>query len=195
MSHDPDRRHLLQLLALLPGAFPAATGAVLAMTASQESGGSGPEHDFDFFFGAWRVHHRRLSKRLADNDDWEEFEGSTRCESILGGLANFNDSVSTRSGRSYRGLGLRAYDAKSNTWADWWLDGSNPTRIHPPGIGRFAGNVGTFLSDETFEGRPVRVRGIFTAVSPGLAQWEQAFSPDEGRTWETNWVMRYTRTG
>jgi hypothetical protein len=24
-------------------------------------------------------------------------------------------------------------------------------------------------------------------------RWEQAFSEDGGRTWETNWVMDYTR--
>lgn len=195
MSHDFERRRVMQLslCALLPGALPSTIGAVLASSTPPAPGGSGPQHDFDFFLGSWRVQHRRLKKRLANNDEWEEFEGSTRCESILGGLANFNDSVSTRSGRTYRGLGLRAYDAKSNTWADWWLDGSNPARIDAPGVGRFDKGVGTFLSDEDFEGRPVKVRGIFTSIRPGLAQWEQAFSPDEGRMWETNWVMRYTR--
>lgn len=195
MSHDFERRRVMQLslCALLPGALPSTIGAVLASSTPPAPGDSGPQHDFDFFLGSWHVQHRRLKKRLANNDEWEEFEGSTRCESILGGLANFNDSVSTRSGRTYRGLGLRAYDAKANTWADWWLDGSNPVRIDAPGVGRFDKSVGTFLSDEDFEGRPVKVRGIFTSIRPGLAQWEQAFSPDEGRTWETNWVMRYTR--
>ncbi len=51
-----------------------------------------------------------------------------------------------------------------------------------------------FVSDETFEGKPIQVRGIFTPITPTSMQWEQAFSPDGGQTWETNWVMRYTRT-
>jgi hypothetical protein len=25
-------------------------------------------------------------------------------------------------------------------------------------------------------------------------RWEQAFSPDGGTTWETNWVMDFTRS-
>ena len=91
-------------------------------------------------------------------------------------------------------MGLRGFDAKTNTWADWYLDANDPSSLGVPGLGRFADGIGTFLSDETFEGRPVKVRGIFTPISSSSAQWEQAFSPDGGKTWETNWVMRYTRT-
>jgi hypothetical protein len=30
-------------------------------------------------------------------------------------------------------------------------------------------------------------------LEPDSAHWEQAFSADGGRTWETNWRMRMTR--
>jgi hypothetical protein len=34
------------------------------------------------------------------------------------------------------------------------------------------------------------------AVSPaGAGRWEQAFSADGGKTWETNWIMQFTRDG
>jgi hypothetical protein len=186
---DPDRRRILRLslLTLVPALIQRGETAVAA-------GGAGPERDFDFFLGTWDVHHRRLKKRLANNDEWEEFEGSTHCESLLGGIANLNDSVSQRASGVFRGLGLRAFDAKTQTWADWWLDGRNPTKIDIPGAGRFANGVGTFLSDDTFEGRPIKVRGLWSRITPASFQWEQAFSPDGGKTWETNWVMRYTRT-
>ena len=105
-----------------------------------------------------------------------------------------NDSVVNAGDGSYTGLGLRAFDATTKTWADWYLDGRSPTAIDSPGIGRFTNGVGTFLSDDTFEGRPIKVRGIFSSQSGTLAHWDQAFSADGGRTWETNWVMRYTRT-
>ena len=75
--------------------------------AKPQVAGAGPEHDFDFFLGSWKVAHRRLKKRLANNNEWEEFEGATRCESILGGIANFNDSVSYRASGTSRGMGLR----------------------------------------------------------------------------------------
>jgi hypothetical protein len=46
-----------------------------------------------------------------------------------------------------------------------------------------------------FEGKPIRVRGMFTPLTASTMQWEQAFSPDGGHTWETNYVMHHTRIG
>jgi hypothetical protein len=195
MKDHFDRRRLLQLsLAAVPSLLLLGSASACAEDFAKTVGGTGPQHDFDFFLGTWNVKHRRLKKWLVGNKDWEEFDGTTHCQSILGGIANMNDSVVNRSGGSYRGLGLRAYDAKTNNWADWYLDGRDPTQIDAPGIGRFANGVGTFFSDDTFEGKPVKLRGMFSPITPTSAQWEQAYSADGGKTWETNWLMRYTRT-
>jgi hypothetical protein len=35
--------------------------------------------DFDFYVGTWEVANRRLTARLADSQDWEEFR---RCRSL-----------------------------------------------------------------------------------------------------------------
>jgi hypothetical protein len=196
MTDGPHRRHLVQLaLAALPSLLTIgdAGGAAAQTATAPPAGGAGPQHDFDFFLGDWKVHHRVLRKRLAGAGDWDEFDGTTKCQALLGGLVNLNESVSNRPSGVTRGLGLRGYDAKTQTWADWYLDARNATVLDPPGIGRFENGVGVFLSDDTFEGRPIKVRGRFSSLSPTEAQWDQAFSPDGGKTWETNWVMRYTR--
>jgi hypothetical protein len=39
----------------------------------------------------------------------------------------------------------------------------------------------------------VRVRFKWTHDTPATARWEQAFSADDGATWETNWIMQMTR--
>ena len=36
-------------------------------------------------------------------------------------------------------------------------------------------------------------RFIWTATSRDACRWEQAFSVDGGRAWETNWIMSFTR--
>jgi hypothetical protein len=197
MTNILDRRRTIQLaLAALPALLSLRNdNARAAVTVAPGAATSGAQHDFDYFLGSWKVHHRKLKKRLVGSHEWVEFDGTTTCQSLLGGIANMNDSVVNSAGGPYRGLGLRAFDAKTNTWADWYLDGRDPSAIDAPGIGRFNNGVGTFLSDDIFEGRPIKVRGIFSSQSGVLAQWEQAYSADDGKTWETNWVMRHVRIG
>ena len=40
------------------------------------------------------------------------------------------------------------------------------------------------------DGRTVLCRFLWTSDPP---RWEQAFSDDGGKTWETNWIMEFTR--
>jgi hypothetical protein len=182
---DSQRRQLLTLLAALPG--------VVALARAEGAPADSAPSDFDYFLGDWKVRHRRLAQRLVGSNEWEEYEGSTHCQAILGGIANFNDSITHRAGSTYRSLGLRAFDPTTKVWTDWSLDGRNPTQVTVDGVGRFANGIGTFFADDTYNGKPVRVRGTFTPLSASSAQWEQAYSPDGGRTWETNYVMLYTR--
>lgn len=151
-------------------------------------------HDFDFFFGDWKVRHRYLKTRLAGSTEWLEFDGTTKAQPLLGGAGNVDDNILDKPGDPYRAVTVRAYDAKTNTWAIWWIDGRTPTGpLDPPMLGRFENGVGTFFSDQTFNGKPIKVRFLWTPKSDSAAQWEQAFSADGGKTWETNWVMQFTR--
>ncbi|MEU7843738.1 hypothetical protein AB0B39_22585 [Micromonospora sp. NPDC049114] len=63
----------------------------------------------------------------------------------------------------------------------------------PPMVGRFVDGVGRFYADDQHEGRPVRCRFIWSGITATTARWEQAFSVDGERTWETNWIMESTR--
>jgi hypothetical protein len=37
------------------------------------------------------------------------------------------------------------------------------------------------------------VRFTWDHISEEAARWQQAFSSDAGLTWETNWIMEFTR--
>ncbi|MCE9524035.1 MAG: DUF1579 domain-containing protein [Alphaproteobacteria bacterium] len=151
--------------------------------------------DFDFLMGTWSVSHRRLKGRLAGSSTWEEFDGTTSAYKVMGGQGNIDDNVVSLPGGSYRALTLRAFDSKTRLWSIWWLDARMPHALDPPVIGSFENGVGTFYADDVFEGRPIRVRFRWTRTDTASPGWEQAFSPDGGATWETNWVMAFTRTG
>src|SRR5689334_3206444 len=152
-------------------------------------------HDFDFLFGTWRVRHRRLAARLAGSDDWETFEGSMTAWPLLDGAGNIDDNVVELPGGTYRAISLRTFDPATNRWSIWWLDGRNPSRLDPPVVGGFdEPGHGTFLGPDTFDGRPIFVRYLWTIHGADAIRWEQAFSTDDGASWETNWVMESTRT-
>lgn len=59
--------------------------------------------------------------------------------------------------------------------------------------GRFDNGVGTFYSDGTLEGKAIRTQFVWSHITPTSARWEQAYSSDGGKTWETNWVMEFRR--
>ena len=60
-------------------------------------------------------------------------------------------------------------------------------------MGGFRNGVGTFLANDTLNGRPIVVRYIWSDITPNSAKWQQAFSDDAGKTWETNWIMQFHR--
>jgi hypothetical protein len=151
-------------------------------------------HDFDLRVGKWTAHNRKLKERLAGSHDWLEFDGTQTFWQVMNGYANVDENSFKLAGDEYRGVTLRAYDPKSGQWAIWWLDGRNPFGdMDPPVKGRFVNGVGTFYADDTLRGKPVRVRFIWSHITHDSAHWEQAFSGDGGKTWETNWVTDFKR--
>jgi hypothetical protein len=74
----------------------------------------------------------------------------------------------------------------------YWVDGRDP-KLDPPMIGSFQGRDGLFFGDDVFDGRPIRVRFLWTIIARDHCGWEQAFSDDQERSWETNWLMDFWR--
>jgi hypothetical protein len=153
--------------------------------------------DFDFLMGIWRVQHRYRVRRLAGCNDWIEFEGTCAARKILGGLGNSDENDIAMPGRRYTGMSLRLWDCERERWTIHWLDGRRPGVIGAPVCGGFAqrpdGPFGVFYGDDELDGRAVRVRYIWSRIADSTPRWEQAFSGDEGNSWETNWYMDFTR--
>jgi len=151
-------------------------------------------HDFDLRAGEWVCHHRRLKERLAGSHEWQEFDGTQSFRLLIDGYANEDENVMNLPGGAYKGVTLRAYDPKTGQWAIWWLDGRTPFGdLDPPVKGRFVNGVGVFYANDTLRGKPVRVRFTWSNITANSAHWEQAFSPDGGKTWELNWVTDFAR--
>jgi hypothetical protein len=144
------------------------------------------------FHGRWEVRHERLRHRLAGDTESQSFKGWCECRSVIGGLGNIDDCFLELPGDHYAAATFRLFDRSSQFWSIWWADGRRG-ELEPPVKGRFVDGVGTFLGEERFEGRPILVRFIWSDITVDSARWEQAFSGDQGASWEKNWLMMFTR--
>lgn len=171
---------------------PSAVPVVAAVAASAATA-TGHEHDFDWLVGRWTVRHHRLKERLTGCTAWEDFNGTSALWLTMGGLGTVDDNVLELPSGTYRAMGVRAFDAKSGQWLIWWHDGRDASSVDPPVRGGFVNGVGTFVTDDTLRGKPIKVRFRWTDMTATSAKWEQAFSPDGGATWEVNWEMQLAR--
>lgn len=151
---------------------------------------SGP-HDFDFLHGDWEIRNRRRTDFLDPGADWEEFGATDHCRPLFGGAANVDEMDVPSQG--WQGLTLRLFDPEAKQWSLNWAS-SRGGKLFPPVLGRFEDGRGEFYGDDTHHGEDVRVRFVWSGISPATARWEQAFSVDGGVTWLTNWTMEFTRS-
>ncbi|MGH8243682.1 MAG: DUF1579 domain-containing protein [Steroidobacteraceae bacterium] len=147
-------------------------------------------HDFDFLFGDWRVHHRIY--RPFKDGTWSEFDGHCSERPLMGGRGNVEEHRFERPTGVTYGVAVRAYDPKTAEWAIWWIDGRVPHGpMDPPMKGRFQDGIGTFYSDSTLDGKPIKVRFVWSGAKDGRPHWEQAYSEDGGQSWVVNWIMDF----
>lgn len=149
--------------------------------------------DFDFFIGNWQVSAKRLRHHFVGDQTWDAVSGKTRVFQILQGAGNVDEDEFQLPQATYIGGMLRLFDAKQNLWTTYGLDRDSGA-VQPPQKGRFEGNRGEFFGDDEEGGRPIRVRHLYLNITPASCRWEQAFSMDAGKNWETNWVIDFSRS-
>jgi hypothetical protein len=178
------------------GAAASVCAAVLRGQPSEikvESAAVSSQHDFDFLVGTWSVTHRRLKHALAHSTEWETFSGTCTTWLLMNGSADVDDNLLHAPSGIYRAITLRSFDPATKSWSIWWIDGRHPHDLVPPVVGEFRNRVGTFFAKDKYEGRSITVRYVWSDMTPNFAKWQQAFSDDDGKTWETNWVMDFHR--
>ena len=150
--------------------------------------------DFDFLTGTWHVQHHKLRSRLTGCTDWDDFESTFEARTHLNGLVSVDEGGLTGvDGASYRGMTFRTYDVGAGEWRLHWFDSRYLGWDTAPVRGRFVDGVGEFVAEDVHHGVPILCRFRWTVHSLEKAGWEQAFSTDDGATWEVNWEMVETR--
>jgi hypothetical protein len=179
---------LTGLIGLAALAFLCVCPPVSALSVGARDG----QHDFDFDLGNWKTHSSRLLHPLTGSTTWVDMHGVTIVKKIWGGRANLAEFRADGPAGHIELLSLRWYNPTAH---QWYLDFATPNvgTLGIPGIGVFNQGRGDFYDQETINGRSILVRFSIWGITANTAQSEQAFSDDGGKTWETNWINRYTR--
>jgi hypothetical protein len=150
------------------------------------------QHDFDFHIGNWKTHLKRLSHPLTGSTTWVEYDGTTIVSEVWDGRANLVELELDGPTGHIEGLGLRLYNPQAHQWSLNFANSAYGT-LGVPTVGEFRNGRGEFYDQETYNGRVILVRNMWTDITADSCHFEQAFSDDGGKTWEVNWIATDTR--
>jgi hypothetical protein len=152
-------------------------------------------HDFDPLLGNFTFQLHYMLHPLTSTPDWTDMTGTGACYKVWEGRAQLDTiELDSSSGSHMEGLTLRLYDREARQWRLYWAN-NRIGRLDPPQIGDFRDGHGDFYTTDTINGKTTLIRFDWTRMTSGTPHFEQAFSPDGGKTWEVNWLTDQTRTG
>jgi len=175
----------LELSLLAP---PAAAADSPPTAASVERNG---QHDFDFLSGRWKVHSKR---KAPGTDGWTQSDGYGIYRKVWGGRANLNELFTESPNDPVEELTLRTYNPVTHLWSLYSAN-SRDGVLSSARVGKFEDGQGAFYAQDNSDGKGTLVRYVWSKITPASAHFEQAFSEDGGRSWETDWISDLVRVG
>lgn len=152
------------------------------------------QHGFDWEIGTWKTELRRLAKPLSGSQEWVEYSGTSVVRKLLDGRANLVELRVQGPAGTIEGVSLRLYNPQARQWSLNYASVRNGLLTQPV-HGGFRDGRGEFHGQEDLDGKVVLVRFVIVPLTPDSARFEQAYSDDGGRSWETNWIATDTRIG
>lgn len=148
--------------------------------------------DFDFLIGKWAVKNRKLKTRLDGCNEWIEFDATNEDHSVLNGLGNVDHFKTSFNETLFEGLTIRLFSPVTRLWSIYWAD-SQLGNLDVPQVGSFENSIGYFYSKDVFQDKEILVVFKWDKTKIDSPSWSQAFSTDNGKTWEWNWQMYMSR--
>jgi hypothetical protein len=183
----------LWALLIVCAMFLAITLPALAQGSAAAQQRRDGQRDFDFELGSWKIHLKRRLNPLTGSNQWVEFDGTSVTRKLWNGRSQIEEfEVDSPTGH-IEGLTLRLYNPESHQWSLYWANSKVGAMGGPPNVGEFKDGRGEFICQDTFNGRMILIRYVWSDMTPTTAHFEQSFSEDGGKTWEVNWITDQTR--
>jgi len=171
--------------------IPACATGTDAATAAAPAVRDGAQ-DFDWEIGTWDTTLRRLRSPLTGNTNWLEYAGTTVVKGLMGKRANVVEFDVRGAAGQIAGVSLRLYQPANGQWTLHFANLANGLMTEPM-QGSFQHGQGTFFGEDTVNGRKILVRFLIIPLNKDQCRFEQAYSADDGKTWEDNWIAIDTR--
>ena len=169
----------------------AQTHASSAASGSQEAAREADgQHDFDWDIGTWKTHQKRLLHPLTGSTTWVEYHGTDVVRRIWDG-ANLGEIRADGPAGHLELFTLRLYNPQTHEWSIYFTNRTIGA-LGAPAVGAFKNGRGEFYDQETYNGRTILLRFSVSDITANSCRFEQAFSTDGGRTWETNFIVTET---
>jgi hypothetical protein len=178
-------------------------GCLLSMSAHAQAVAAAPvqppsgklrdgQLDFDFNIGTWKIHTRLLLHPLTGSNDWVDLNGTVHVRKVWNGRAQLEEIEADGSTGHFEGLTLFLYNPQAHQWGQYFVDCAVGV-LNQPQIGEFKNGRGELFGQESFNGRTIFVRFVWSDITPNSHHVEQSFSDDGGKSWQPNFVATLTR--
>ena len=149
-------------------------------------------HDFDFNFGVWKSHITRLVHPLTDSQESIELNGTVAVSKVWDGKAWLEEMEADGPKGHWEGMSLFLYNPQSREWSQTFVNSSLGVFVGTM-TGSFHDGRGEMYSQDSVNGRAILVRGTWSNIVADSHRYQEAYSTDGGKTWQTVFTADLTR--
>jgi len=149
-------------------------------------------HDFDFNFGVWHTHIKRIANPFSGGDRSTELDGTVTVRKVWGGRAQIEEIKADGPDAHLEGLTLFIYNPQAGQWSQAFSS-SDGASSDDPLVGAFKDGRGELFAKDTFDGRTILVRGEWSDITPDAHRFEEFLSDDGGASWHPEFIAQLTR--
>lgn len=171
------------------GALDAAAG----QTGTASPSGRNGARDFDFALGEWRTEIIRHPDPFGAGAPSVRLTGTVTVRPVWGGKGLIEEIETSGPDGAWQALTLFLYNPQSRQWAQYFANSKEGRFSSAPLVGAFAAGKGELYSQDTFQGKTILVRGVWSAIEPDSHAYQESYSLDGGRTWKLAFDARLTR--
>jgi hypothetical protein len=150
------------------------------------------QHDFDFNFGTWKTHIKRILDPLSGATKSIELNGTVTVRRVWDGRAQLEEIEADGPNGHWEGMTLFLYNPQARQWSQAFVNSKSGV-LTAPLIGAFKDGRGELFATDTFNDRSVLVRAVWSDIKANSHHFEQSYSDDGGKTWAPAFVATLTR--